>query len=228
MRHPPPKHRGLFASRHAAAIHAFVAFLAFLFMIGMAHADVLTDIRKGIAAYRAGTVTVAIDYFTKAINSGELSNTGLSEVLNARGAAHAQLGDDASAIEDYTLAISIDRQNALAYANRGVAYVKTNEIEKALADYDTALLLTPKDADTLNNRCWARSQAGDHQTAKKDCLAALSLAPTNADILHSLAYVEEKLKNRAQAVKYYCRAVRYRPDFKEALQELSRLNAQCL
>jgi len=212
----------------AVVAYAIAAFLAFSFLLGTARADVLTDIRKGIAAYRAGTVTVAIEYFTKAINSGELSNTGLSEVLNARGAAQAQLGNDSSAIEDYTLAISINRQNALAYANRGVVYVKTNEFDKAIADYDAALALTPKDADTLNNRCWARSQAGDHQTAKKDCLAALSIAPTNADILHSLAYVEEKLKNRSQAVKYYCRAVRYRPDFKEALQELSRLNAQCL
>lgn len=56
------------------------------------------------------------------------------------------------AIQEYTLAIEIEKNYSLAYYNRAITERSIERLDEALADYTKAYQLDPTDADSLNNR----------------------------------------------------------------------------
>ena len=50
----------------------------------------------------------------------------------------------AKAISDFTEAITLDPNYALAYCNRGMAYEKQRNFDKAISDYDEAIRLAKR------------------------------------------------------------------------------------
>ena len=56
------------------------------------------------------------------------------------------------AIEDYTEAIRLDPELAVAYSNRGLAYDELGQMERAVADFDEAIRLDPQLALAYHNR----------------------------------------------------------------------------
>ena len=48
-------------------------------------------------------------------------------------------------IEEYSKAIALDPQDAVAYYNRGIAYYDKGDLDRAIADYDQAIALDPQD-----------------------------------------------------------------------------------
>ncbi|MEH2071330.1 MAG: tetratricopeptide repeat protein [Nostoc sp.] len=54
------------------------------------------------------------------------------------------MGDIKGAINDYTSAISINKQNGITYFNRSFCYYKINNIKEAIDDYNQALKLSYK------------------------------------------------------------------------------------
>ena len=76
---------------------------------------------------------------------------GELEIFN-RGVAYYKKGDYARAIVDYTKAIQLKPDYAIAYNNRGVAYHLKEEYEAAIADYTKAIDLNPNYAIAYNNR----------------------------------------------------------------------------
>ena len=89
-----------------------------------------------------------------------LSGCGPSEEQQARdafdrGIAHAEKDQLDEAIDEYTEAIRLNPQCALAYSNRGDAYRKKGEFDKAIVDCTEAIRLDPKDAQALSHRGYA-------------------------------------------------------------------------
>ena len=66
--------------------------------------------------------------------------------------AYNYLGKYNTAISDYTTAIRLDPDDAVAYINRAVAYGNLGEYNTAISDYTTAIRLDPNDAVAYNNR----------------------------------------------------------------------------
>ncbi len=53
------------------------------------------------------------------------------------------------AADDFTVAVSIDRNYAAAWANRGDAFSKLGDVEKARQSYRAALSLQPNDPQAV-------------------------------------------------------------------------------
>jgi tetratricopeptide (TPR) repeat protein len=61
-------------------------------------------------------------------------------------------GDPDRAIADYSDAIRLDPEDAIAYSNRGDVYRSIHDCDRALADYNEAIRLDPRDAAAYNGR----------------------------------------------------------------------------
>lgn len=70
------------------------------------------------------------------------------------GSLYLQAGNLAVALEELTLAISIDSDYAPAYSARGLAHYETREFELADRDFQRALRLDENDPEIQNNYGW--------------------------------------------------------------------------
>ena len=101
------------------------------------------DIKAGIAAGKEGDFDKAIVLFTRAIESGKLSQENLSIAYCNRGFARRKKGDYDKAIADFTKAIEINPNDASAYQFRGYCWKFIGNDDKANADYEKAKKLDP-------------------------------------------------------------------------------------
>ena len=60
------------------------------------------------------------------------------------------MGEYEQALADYTQALELDPEYAMAYNNRGLTYGKIGKYEQALADFNRALELEPEYATAYN------------------------------------------------------------------------------
>jgi tetratricopeptide (TPR) repeat protein len=127
------------------------------------------------------------------------------------------------AIADYTQAIRLDPNNAVAYRERGVALSQKGDNDKAIADYNQAIRLNPNYARAYINRGNAYDDKGDYDKAIADYNQAIRLDPNDA-----LAYVgrgsEYAIRGIVYAIKGdydkaiadYTQAIRLDPNYADA------------
>jgi tetratricopeptide (TPR) repeat protein len=109
-------------------------------------------------------------------------------------------------VAEYTTAIRLDPDDAVAYYNRGLAYMNLGEYNTAISDYTTAIRLDPDDAAAYNNRGLAYDKLGKYNTAISDYTTAIRLDPDYAS-----AYINRGIA-KANAGLSYC------SDFKKACE----------
>jgi S1-C subfamily serine protease len=97
------------------------------------------------------------------------------------GNAKYHLGDYAGAILDYTMAIQLESDFAMAYNNRGLAKDELGQDSAAISDYDTAIRLKPDYAKAYYNRGVAKNLLGRTREARQDLQTALRLAEKAGD-----------------------------------------------
>ena len=74
--------------------------------------------------------------------------------LNNRAGAWWDKGDFDRAIADYSAAVRLDPNNAVALTNRGVVWRDKGNIDRAIADYNEAIRVDPKYATAFIYRGW--------------------------------------------------------------------------
>ena len=102
------------------------------------------------ACTKPGESTVEI--CDRAIASGKFSGTALASLYIGRGADQAGKKNLDGAIADFTEAIKLDPNRAVAFSNRGAVLRQKGERDKALEDLDQAIKLDPKYDSAYNNR----------------------------------------------------------------------------
>jgi len=112
-------------------------------------------------------------------------------LLTHRGYIYTGLGDYERAIADYTEAIRLAPEFAVAYNNRGYAYDNLGNYEQAIADYTEAIRLNPENAAAYTNRGHAYKAQGDLIATRADWERAVELyeaqgQPGSADLVRSL------------------------------------------
>ncbi len=154
----------------------------------------------GVRAQNSGVFGKAIEFYTKAIESDDLSRKDLARVFNNRGAAHKNLEFYDLAIDDYNTAIRLKKDYARAYYNRGIALGSKGLLDDAIKDYSTSLKLNPDDAATYNNRGLAYERVGLHKKAISDFSRAISLAPDLSYAYYNRGLAYEVANERRRAI----------------------------
>ncbi|MDR3500875.1 MAG: hypothetical protein P4L72_16795 [Parvibaculum sp.] len=165
------------------------------FAVGLssaAWADGNDDNNLCYAQFSGGNDKAAVDYCTKAINSGDLSEPDLVGALINRGVAFRNLGQPKNAVVDYSLALKHAPKDAMIYANRANARRDLQEFDAALADANKAIELDPKRGANFYARGAVEEAKGDLDAARKDYMQALGLEPANQDYQKQILAVDAK------------------------------------
>jgi tetratricopeptide (TPR) repeat protein len=133
------------------------------------------DWQTAYDAELAGELDLAIHHYTRAIQSGELTQTGLSRVFRSRGNVHLASNNLDSALKDFDTSVSLDPTYHLAYVSRGVVYHERQNFGQALDDYDQAIKLNPNYALSYANRGGAYEQLEQIDEAVLDFQKAYEL-----------------------------------------------------
>jgi tetratricopeptide (TPR) repeat protein len=106
-----------------------------------------------------------------------------------RGVAHADQSNYAEAIQDFSRALELRRNDTRLLILRGWAYLVLDSPKLALADFEAAIKRDPVNSDSHNGRGTAHALLGDHVGAAADAREALRLAQANPRITYNAARV---------------------------------------
>jgi tetratricopeptide (TPR) repeat protein len=138
-----------------------------------------------------------------------------------RGNKRYDQNDHDGEIADYTEAIRLNPQYAIAYYNRGVARQEQGDTAGAIADYTEAVRLDPQDAAAYSNRGSARYDQGDYMEAITDCNEAIRLDPEDAIAHNNRGEAYFALKQYGQALEDFKKADDLKPGYNSALGGLA-------
>ncbi|MCC6613807.1 MAG: tetratricopeptide repeat protein [Anaerolineae bacterium] len=137
----------------------------------------INHIRAGSEFYAAGNYQAAYTSFSCFLElyPVEAYPEQTAEALNMLGNVRREQGDLEAAIDQYTQAIEVQDDLAIAYNNRGWAYFNLGEYEEALADYDAALAHDSNLGYAYNNRGLIHQYRGELGEAASDFEHAITL-----------------------------------------------------
>jgi tetratricopeptide (TPR) repeat protein/S1-C subfamily serine protease len=135
---------------------------------------------------------------------------------NNRGIVRSELGDKPGAIDDYTQAIKINPNYALAYNNRGIVRSELGDKPGAIDDYTQAIKFNPNDALAYYNRGIVRSELGDKQGAIDDYTQAIKFNPNDANAYYGRGIVRSELGDKPGAIDDYTQAIKINPNYAQA------------
>ncbi|GAB1542590.1 hypothetical protein NUACC21_52640 [Scytonema sp. NUACC21] len=103
--------------------------------------------------------------------------------------------DYEQAIDDFTEAIRLKPDLALAYNNRGFARYIQTDYQGALTDYNQAIRLNPKNALLYISRAFVRQAQNDDRGAREDFNQAVNLKPELAETYKDQGFMRLWKKN---------------------------------
>jgi tetratricopeptide (TPR) repeat protein len=131
-------------------------------------------------------------------------NTNGVNALNRR--------DYDKAIADFNMAIRIDPNYLMAYANRAAAYNGKGDYDKAIADYTQAIQLEPNNATAYNNRAAIYNGKGDYDKAIADANQAIRLNPNLSAAYANRAEAYHDKGDYDKAIADYTQAIQLNPN----------------
>ena len=147
----------------------------------------------------------------------------LSHCLNTRGNVYVNKGDIDKAIEDYTKAIVLDPQFAIAYNNRGCVFEMKGDYVKAIQDCTKAISIDPNHMKAFYNRGNSLAAKGDFDEAIQDYTAAISIDPKYANAYYNRGLAYKEKGDIDKAIEDYSKTIDLNP--KLAVAYLSRGDA---
>lgn len=210
-------------------VRAFAILFLFFVTAAQVLADGAADAEAGVARLEAKDPRTAIELFTRAIQSKQLTPEKLALTYHRRGMAFYMQGEAGRAILDYTIAWSLDdlprefRHRTLN--NRGLAFEVLNKHEAALKDYGLSIRLNPNYAEAYANRGNLRRRFNQNAEAVADFDMALRSGhsrPQYVFLWQGMAL--EALGKRREASDSFRRALQIDGSFEEAKVQLERLD----
>ena len=132
-------------------------------------------------------------------------------------------GDIDTAIKQYEMAKSLDKNYYDAYLNLSIAYDKQKLTDDALQMAIKAVKISPLDykGQLLEGRSYRKLKMYDKAT--KALEEAIRLKPGNTDIIYEVGLVAEAEGKKKEAEQVYKETLTYDPTYKPALTALERL-----
>ena len=129
-----------------------------------------------------------------------------------QGLNKAKAGDYYGAINDYTKALMISPNYALAYYNRGVSKHNLKDYNGAISDYTKAIELNPNFANAYNNRGLSKHNLKDYNGAISDYTKAIELNPNNALAYYNRGISKDDLKDYYGSISDYTKVIELNPN----------------
>ena len=147
-------------------------------------------------ANSAETLELRIEYITKAVES-EKENASL---LNLRGMAYAEAGENINALRDFNQSISMWPEESIFYFNRGVIHFFNEQLNQALEDFTLASQLDENFPEP--HQFMGRSYAvmGDYDKAIKRLDEAIEMDSTYAAAYYFRGFINYDLQNLEAAI----------------------------
>ena len=182
--------------------------------------------QKAFAAAKDGRQDLAIDHYTRAVESGDLSQQHLAYAFSNRGVTYWAMGLFDRAIEDFDDAVRLKPDYAQAYHNRGIAYHDKGLDERAIADLDNAIRLEPDYATAYFNRGLAYDKMGLYDRASDDYSKAILLQPDLDSAYFNRGRMHEVTGRQPSALQDFQRAYTLDPsdpNYRAKMKELGLL-----
>jgi tetratricopeptide (TPR) repeat protein len=173
----------------------------------------LGDAGAGLTASRRGDLDEAIRLYTKAIDSGELSDENVVVIYTNRGNIFLRKGDYKRAIKDYSKAIKLNSLYVRAYNNRSWAWVNRGRYDEALADCSMAIDLNPQYLPAFINCGVAWERKGEYDRAIAHYSKAIELNPQYALSYSNRGAAWKNKGDHERAMADYNKAIEVAPDF---------------
>ena len=156
-------------------------------------------------------IYMAVLFLTLALVLLACNGLGEAEQHYNAGAELKEEGRLEEAIAEFTEAIRLDPDFALAYSSRGYLYVETGRYDQAIEDLDEAIRLNPKDAIAHLNRGRVYSILGHYDEAIRDFDETIRLNPQDAKAYSNRGFNYERLGEYEKAIQDCSEAIRLDP-----------------
>ena len=176
-------------------------------------ADCFRDGRKAIE-YR--DFDAAIEHFTACIDQRHLPEGKRVSSFIYRGISYHEQGRDTLAIQDYTSAIKLNRDYAVAYNNRGIAYKSQGKLDLAIQDYTKAIRLDPSSAKAYNYRGNYYQESGEEDLAIQDYSRAIKRDKKYVDAYMNRGWIYLSQGRNDLAIQDYNRVIDLDPQYAAA------------
>ncbi|MFB2922242.1 tetratricopeptide repeat protein [Aerosakkonema funiforme] len=137
---------------------------------------------------------------------------------NMNPATHSQRGDERyqdkdyqQALKDYTQAISLAPDYAIAYLKRGNVQYQLEKYQEAVADYTQAIRINPNLPEAHYNRGNSQLAVGNLQAAIKDYTEAIRINPNLAQAYNNRGIAHGLAAEGSAAVEDFSRAIAIYP-----------------
>jgi tetratricopeptide (TPR) repeat protein/Tol biopolymer transport system component len=129
-------------------------------------------------------------------------------------------GEYDAAIAEWTKALAMNTDNAVAYNDFGLSLAGARRVEEAIPQYQRALALSPAYPDAHNNLANALVQAGRLEEAIGHYRQAIEGNPGSADAHNGLGTALTQQGRAAEAIAQFEAALAIRPNYPEAQNNL--------
>lgn len=130
-----------------------------------------------------------------------------------KGKTYFEEGQLEAAIAEYSQAIELDPDHALAYNSRGIAYARQERWDAAIADYSKVIELDPNFAPAYGNRGVAYAKKERWDAAITDYSQAIKLKPDYPPNYFNRGIARDKKEQWDLAIADYSKAMELNPNY---------------
>lgn len=174
--------------------------------------NALNNLQRGLDLHRAGRLQEARQWYQKTLSAEprHFDALQLSAVLET------QLGNHASALSLFEVALAINPGKAALHNNLGVTFRALKRLEQARASFEQALRTDPQLTDACLNLGLTLHDLGRFEEAVGMFARAIALNPSHADAHFSQGNSLRTLKRFDEALVSFSNAIQLNPDHARA------------